>query len=574
MIKMRRSVSGRAANTTANSNQSASASTSQRNTDDRLSVISGNLSNASTLTHDTLISAKSGGSLQLRKFKAGVGPVGAAREVRESVKNVIATPSSSIRSAELHLQFADSCRGSAAQRSAWFDRLAEAYNLDRWFAEAAVCYAHSAAIIAKELEEKGVMKIDWSVFNWISKEIIENERQNPKDPETVQQGGFTTENLTAKIEKTVRALNLAERFEAIGPLYRLLIPILERKNNFNSLISIYAELHQAYSRAAEIKVSGKRHLGTYFRVRFYGKKSFETDHDTDWVYREAGLTSLAEISLKLREQVKTAVGHDKVQVEPEYEFGMEFDPNVAYVQVTHVEPLLANGRSNKDFWTHTNVCEFVYESGIVEINNKLSSMRIRGSEPPVTKQALKRTILKVEGSFPATRRRLRVMSRREQIYSPLDFACQKLLGKAAQIRAILASSADGRQIDVKGLQLLLQGAIMPTVNAGPLVLAEAFTKEEEVQRYGQGKVAELREAFRTLMSSCDAGLRVNKTLIGPDQQMYHDVLMNSFDGMHERLQTFFKESLRSPTPPPVEERKSLTLPKTAINVLDSIGGVN
>ena len=60
-------------------------------------------------------------------------------------------------------------------------------------------------------------------------------------------GGFTTiclglfflkkiilqENLTGKIEKTVRALNLAERFEAIGLLYRLLIPILERKNNFN-----------------------------------------------------------------------------------------------------------------------------------------------------------------------------------------------------------------------------------------------------------------------------------------------------------------------------------------------------
>ena len=98
------------------------------------------------------------------------------------------------------------------------------------------------------------MKIDWSVFNWISKEIIENERQNPKDPETVQQGGFTTvcvgllsfgrlllqENLTAKIEKTVRTLNLAERFEAIGPLYRLLIPILERKNNFNVSLSIFS----------------------------------------------------------------------------------------------------------------------------------------------------------------------------------------------------------------------------------------------------------------------------------------------------------------------------------------------
>ena len=51
---------------------------------------------------------------------------------------------------------------------------------------------------------------------------------------------------------------------------------------------------------------------------------FRTDHDTDWVYREAGLTSLAEISLKLREQVKTAVGHDKVQVEPEYEVSSNY----------------------------------------------------------------------------------------------------------------------------------------------------------------------------------------------------------------------------------------------------------
>ena len=48
------------------------------------------------------------------------------------------------------------------------------------------------------------------------------------------------ENLTAKIEKTVRTLNLAERFEAIGPLYRLLIPILERKNNFNVSLSIFS----------------------------------------------------------------------------------------------------------------------------------------------------------------------------------------------------------------------------------------------------------------------------------------------------------------------------------------------
>lgn len=39
-------------------------------------------------------------------------------------------------------------------------------------------------------------------------------------------------------------------------------------------MSIYAELQQACSRAAEVKASGKRHLGSYFRVVFIGKNHF------------------------------------------------------------------------------------------------------------------------------------------------------------------------------------------------------------------------------------------------------------------------------------------------------------
>lgn len=39
-------------------------------------------------------------------------------------------------------------------------------------------------------------------------------------------------------------------------------------------MSLYAELQQACSRAAEIKASGKRHLGSYFRVVFYGVAHF------------------------------------------------------------------------------------------------------------------------------------------------------------------------------------------------------------------------------------------------------------------------------------------------------------
>ncbi|CAI4230988.1 unnamed protein product [Auanema sp. JU1783] len=467
-----------------------------------------------------------------------------------------------IRLADLHIQLADSYRGSAALRSAWFDTLAEAHTADRWFSEAAVCHAHSVAIMAKELMDSGEIDFDWNLFNWISVEVAETEKSREKE-RNVQSAGFT-ENLASKIEKTAQALTLAERYEAIGPLYRVLVPIFEKRNNFNALVSVYAELQQIYSRAAEVKTSGKRHLGSYFRVRFYGQRQFESDHDTEWIYREAGLTSLAEVSLRFNEYCRLVLGLEKVQVEPENELDMsKVDPDIAYVQVTHVEPLITEGLKTKDFWSHTNINKFVYECPIVEGDKK-------EKQPHITKQALKRVSLEVAGFFPASRRRLRVISKGVERFTPLNFACQKLLVKADQIRSTLDGPAEGRALDVKGLQLLLQGAVMPTVNAGPLAYAEAFTQLEEKQRYGDTAINELKEAFRTLMSSCESALNANQNVVGADQQTYHDVLVSSFDAMHERLQIFFGESLRKSAG---EEKKS-NMPKTAIHILDSIGGVH
>ncbi|KAK6034168.1 hypothetical protein COOONC_28324 [Cooperia oncophora] len=73
------------------------------------------------------------------------------------------------------MQLADSYRGSAALRSAWFDALADLHTAENWHTEAAVCHAHSLAIIAKELASKGLCKIDWAAFEWISSSIVKDE---------------------------------------------------------------------------------------------------------------------------------------------------------------------------------------------------------------------------------------------------------------------------------------------------------------------------------------------------------------------------------------------------------------
>uniref|UniRef100_A0A8R1HXF8 Uncharacterized protein n=1 Tax=Caenorhabditis japonica TaxID=281687 RepID=A0A8R1HXF8_CAEJA len=472
-----------------------------------------------------------------------------------------------IRLADLHLQLADSYRGSAALRSAWFDTLAELYEQDSWFAEASVCHAHSVAIIARELEEKKELEVDWRVFDWVNAQIAVTE-QARGDAGNVQPAGFTVENLGTKIDKTAAALMLAERFEAVGPLYRLIVPVLEKNMNFTSLVSVYAELQQTYSRAAEVRSSGKRHLGTYFRVRFYGEMHFKNEHNTDWIYREMGLTSLAAFALEIKEKCQRSVGHDRVQIEANEQMDLtKIDPTVAYVQVTHVEPVENSETSEKlksDFTIHTNLEEFSYECAMVENERKVSR------EPAIHEQVLKRTVLRVGGGgFPATRRRLPVCAITYEQFSPLEFACQKLTTKAEQIRKTLTAAANGRRLDVKGLQLLLQGAVLPTVNAGPLAYAEVFTKDEQRQKYGEEAIGTLREAFRNLMNACQLAIEANASAIGADQQTYHEVLVSSFDAMHERLQTFFGSSLRGNS----ESEGSSHLPRSAMHILDMMGGV-
>ncbi|VDM62395.1 unnamed protein product [Angiostrongylus costaricensis] len=417
-----------------------------------------------------------------------------------------------IRLADLHIQLAESYRGSAALRSAWFEALAELHSAGEY---------HASKIILR------VSEVDWSAFEWISSSVVADEGTLQPDG-NIQPAGFSLENLATKIEQTAQALTLAERYEAIGPLYRLIIPLFEKTSNFKSLVGIYAELQQAYSRAAEVKTSGKRHLGTYFRVKFIGENHLKQDHDTDWVYREGGLASLAEVSIQFREYYRQLLGHDRIQVEPESEVRSSitsFDPSIVYIFVTHVEPVLPEGCAFKHFLTHTNIS---YVNSVLFVNALLYVVTIK---------------IAVAGSFPSCRRRLRVLSANSSMFSPLEFACQKLELKANQINAVLNDVNEIRPLDVKGLQLLLQGAVMPTVNAGPLSYAEAFTQPEQKKRYGDDGMRVLELAFRKLMSACDKALQVNETVIAADQQTYHEVLLASFEAMHERLSGFFGNSV-------------------------------
>ncbi|KAL3112883.1 hypothetical protein niasHT_015589 [Heterodera trifolii] len=510
------------------------------------------------------------------------------RGVLEATQAISDTINDPIQLADLHIQLANSFRGSAALRAEFFDALAAQHIAGAWYSEAAVCQAHSLVIIGKELQSRGLIRPDWTLLSVLSERITATEGNNESGlMSSTQQGGFTLEEFTRKVEALVRVLLLSERYEAVGPICRLAIPIFEQNNDFKALVGIYAEIQQACSRAAEIKISGKRHLGTYFKVTFYGNSHFGTEHLTEWIYREPKLTSLAEACDRMVQTVRNSLGHDRVKVISGRSEAN--DPTTAYVKVAHVEPCrrptelnnnnnaimpTKGGREKQQrvasmtncrererpmdelkedndpmrYNLHTNISTFIQEERLVD-------HEVPENAPELARTALRRLTLTVGNSFPDTRRRQRIVKTEEAVLNPLELACECLLFKTAQIRHILSAAEIPRgfhchigatvdknalkRLDLKKLQLFLQGSVSPSVNAGLLAYAETFTASAQRHRYGKDGICRLATALKTLIYELNEALAVNEAAMGSERTEYQQMLRRSFDGMLERLPTFF-----------------------------------
>ncbi|CEF61886.1 Dedicator of cytokinesis C-terminal domain and DHR-1 domain and DHR-2 domain-containing protein [Strongyloides ratti] len=488
---------------------------------------------------------------------------------------------------ELHIQLADSYRGSALLRYAWLQSLATSHYNKKFYSEAAVCKAHCLAIIGRELVGKNLITINWKFFDTINDRICLEEKVMETDVETVQPAGFTVENFTTKAEDLIENLFMAERYEAVADMCMMLLPIYESQYNFTKACSICTELQQSFSRLSEIKTSGKRHLGAYFRVIFYGKFHFGEEHETEWIYREPGLTSLAEASEKMLENVKNSLGHDNVKLimDKDVKSGT-FKDNIAYVQMTHVHPFVVKeGTDPLDYWANTNIKSFYYDEP------KLDNSAPPGSTD-VAKQMIKKVFLTIDEPFPNMKRRQKIIGKKEQILNPLEVACESLLKKADQIRKVLKTAKEASnhcgmhldtydksfldKLDLKGLQLLLQGAVQATVNSGPLAYGEAFSTVIQKQRYGEDEINRLIKAFKQLLYQCNEALKVNEVAVSSDQVEYHLMLKSSFEMLQERLNEYFGEDkMKIMGDDIVNDDSDLMedVHNASIHILDSIAGL-
>lgn len=120
---------------------------------------------------------------------------------------------------------------------------------------------------------------------------------------------------------------------------------------------------------------------------------------------------------------------------------------------------------------------------------------------------------------------------------PIDVAIEELKNRILELEEVVLPP-----IDIKKLQLRLQGSVAVTVNAGPLAYANAFLDTSKNQKYPQIKVDELKDVFRDFMRVCYIALQINERHILNDQRDYHTVLKENYANLCNSMATLMNES--------------------------------
>ncbi|XP_072231929.1 dedicator of cytokinesis protein 11 isoform X2 [Leuresthes tenuis] len=458
---------------------------------------------------------------------------------------------------DLQYSLARSYASTPELRRTWLDSMARAHLKNGDLSEAAMCYVHVAALVAEYLHRKKLFPSGLTAFKKITFNIEEEAAM--KEDTGMQDVYYTEEVLVEHLEVCVEALWKAERYELITHIAKVIVPVYEKRHEYEKLSRLYDTLHRAYNKIMEVVHSGRRLLGTYFRVAFYGQVFFEEEDGKEYIYKEPKLTGLSEISQRLLtlygekfspENVK--IIQDSNKVNPK-----ELDSKFAYIQVTFVKPYFEEKEAPEkktDFEKCHNISRFVFETPYT-----LSGKKHGGVE----EQCKRRTVLITANTFPYVKKRVEVVGEKQVELKPVDVAIDEMKARTAELTKLCSN----QEVDMIQLQLKLQGCVSVQVNAGPMAYARAFLDDSKSNQSGNKKVKELKDIFRRFVEACSVALDINERLIKEDQFEYHEGLKSNFKEMVKELSDIIHEQI-------YQEDMMRSLLQNSLHVFRAISGTS
>uniref|UniRef100_A0A667Z9D0 Dedicator of cytokinesis 11 n=1 Tax=Myripristis murdjan TaxID=586833 RepID=A0A667Z9D0_9TELE len=458
---------------------------------------------------------------------------------------------------DLQYSLARSYASTPELRRTWLDSMARAHLKNGDLSEAAMCYVHIAALVAEYLHRKKLFPSGLAAFKKITFNI--DEEAAMKEDTGMQDVYYTEEVLVEHLEVCVEALWKAERYELITHIAKLIIPIYEKRHEFEKLSRLYDTLHRAYNKIMEVMQSGRRLLGTYFRVAFYGQGFFEEEDGKEYIYKEPKLTGLSEISQRLLTLYGEKFGAENVRIiqDSNKVNPKDLDPKFAYVQVTFVKPYFEEKEAPEkktDFEKCHNISRFVFETPYTLTGKKHGG---------VEEQCKRRTVLTTSNTFPYVKKRVEVVGEKQVELKPVDVAIDEMRARTAELTKLCSS----QEVDMIQLQLKLQGCVSVQVNAGPMAYARAFLVDSKSNQSGNKKAKDLKEIFRRFVQACSMALDINERLIKEDQFEYHEGLKANFKDMVKELSDIIHEQI-------YQEDMMRSLLQNSLHVFRAISGTS
>lgn len=190
-------------------------------------------------------------------------------------------------------------------RLTWLENMAKKHKERGNHTEAAMCYVHSAALVAEYLSmlesqphlPVGAVSFQRATPNALMESAVSDDVLSPGEDGICLGNHFTESGLKALLEEAANSYQIAGMYEAMNEVYKILIPICEANRDFKKLAIVHGKLQEAFNRINQLQ--GKRVFGTYFRVGFYGAKFGDLDQQ-EFIYKEPTLTKLPEIFSRLQ----------------------------------------------------------------------------------------------------------------------------------------------------------------------------------------------------------------------------------------------------------------------------------
>uniref|UniRef100_A0A7M5X2J4 Dedicator of cytokinesis protein 7 n=2 Tax=Clytia hemisphaerica TaxID=252671 RepID=A0A7M5X2J4_9CNID len=442
---------------------------------------------------------------------------------------------------DLQYRIAKGYQNSPDLRLTWLQNMAKDHTKYHNFTEAGMCLVHSAALVAEYLSllvDKRYLPVGCVDFcnistNSIEESAVSDDVISPGEEGICTGKYFSETGLLGLLEHAVHMFKNAQMYELINEVDKLLIPILEARRDFKKLHMLHQRLGEAFSKI--MSTAGKRMMGTYFRVAFYG--SLFGDIDTEeFIYKEPAITKLPEISNRLLSFYADKFGSSRIEIIKDSNVvdPTKLDEEKGYIQITYVEPHFLEYEQEERstyFEKNNNLRRFIFVTPFTP------SGKAHGE---LSNQYKRKTVLTVANAFPYIKTRINVTQREELVLTPIEVAIEDVQSKIEELKKAMCQ----HKTDVKMLQMVLQGCIGTTVNQGPFEIANVFLSDFEKDRNGVSNITrhhhKLRLCFKEFVKRCSDALSLNKSLISQDQRAYQKELERNYHTFVEKLEPLLK----------------------------------